>query len=314
MQFTSERVLRRALLSIALAGLSLGALAWILGDTALASRVLAAGTIPVVIGLAVSIAHDLWIGRMGVDAVAFVSMTMALLLGENLAAAVVAVMYAGGNLLEDLSVARAERDLAGLVDRAPRIAHRKVKAAIEDVPIGEVAVGDVLLVRAGEVIPVDGIILADSASIDEAALTGEPIPVTCAKGSAVQSGTINAGSSFELVAAATAGESTYAGVVKMVVAAQTTKAPFIRLADRLALVLLPATLLLAGGAWLISGEQTRALAVLVVSTPCPLIIAAPVAFIAGVSRAARLGILVKGGGPLEALARAHTSCLIKPAR
>ena len=306
MEFMTDRIFRRALLAGALAGLSLGTLVWLAGHGTWSAWLWAAGTIPVVFGLAVSMTRDLLAGRLGVDAVAFVSMSAALLLGQPLAGVVVAVMYAGGNLLEDFAVARAERDLKSLVDRAPRVAHRRIDASIDDVPIDQVALGDTILVRAGEVIPVDGIILAANATLDEAALTGEPIPATRNRGDPVHSGTINAGETFELRASATAGESTYAGIVRMVTAAQTAKAPFIRMADKYALILLPATLLLAGVAWLWSGDPIRGLAVLVASTPCPLILAAPVAFIAGVSRAARLGILIKGGGPLEALARTHT--------
>jgi heavy metal translocating P-type ATPase len=302
----TDRFIRRALLGLALTGLALGTLAWLSGSGRLAGWLWAAGTLPVIVGLAVSMARDLLAGRMGVDAVAFVSMTAALILGEPLAGVVVAVMYAGGNLLEDFAVARAERDLKFLVDRAPRFAHRRSNNSIEDIPAENVVVGDTILVRAGEVIPVDGNILGESATLDEAALTGEPIPVTRNKGDPVHSGTINAGETFELRASASAGESTYAGIVRLVTAAQTAKAPFIRLADRYALVLLPVTLVLATAAWLLSGDPIRGLAVLVASTPCPLILAAPVAFIAGVSRAARLGILIKGGGPLEALARTHT--------
>jgi heavy metal translocating P-type ATPase len=305
-EWVSERVLRRALIVVALAGLAGGGFAWLEGKRALANALWAAGTGPVVIGLLVSMVRDLLAGRLGVDAVAFVSMSAALLLQENLAAAVVAVMYAGGNLLEDFAVARAERDLKSLVDRAPRIAHRRQGETFEDVPVDKLTLGDVVLVRAGEVIPVDGMILASQAMIDQSALTGEPMPVTKGRGERVYSGTVNAGETFELKAAATAGESTYAGIVRMVTAAQTAKAPFIRLADRYALLLLPVTLILAGAAWAWSGDPIRGLAVLVASTPCPLILAAPVAFIAGVSRAARLGILIKGGGPLEALARTHT--------
>ena len=302
----TDRNLRKALIVIALTGLVLGIVAWFAGRDVLAGRIWAAGTVPVVVGLAVSMVRDFMAGRMGVDTVAFVAMSAALLLGENLAGAVVAVMYAGGNMLEDFAVARAERDLKSLVDRAPRVAHRRTNESVEDVPINKVAIGDVILVRAGEVIPVDGVISGAGATLDEAALTGEPIPVTRNKGDPVHSGTINAGETFELRATAIAGESTYAGIVRMVTAAQTAKAPFIRLADRYALLLLPVTLLLAGAAWFLSGDPTRGLAVLVAATPCPLILAAPVAFIAGVSRAARLGILIKGGGPLEALARTHT--------
>jgi heavy metal translocating P-type ATPase len=250
--------------------------------------------------------RDIVAGRLGVDAVAFVSMSAALVLGETLAGAVVAMMYAGGNVLEDYAVARAERDLKSLVDRAPRLAHRLTGAGIEDIVIEQVAPGDSILVRAGEVIPVDGVITSANAMIDESALTGEPIPVNRRTGEPARNGAVNVGDAFELRATATADESTYAGIVRMVTTAQTAKAPFVRLADRYALLLLPVTLILASAAWLLSGEPIRGLAVLVAATPCPLILAAPAAFIAGVSQAARRGILIKGGGVLEALADTHT--------
>jgi cation transport ATPase len=202
----------------------------------------------VVVALLVSMVRDLLAGRLGVDAVAFVSMSAALILGEGLAGAVVAVMYAGGNVLEDFAVARAERDLRSLVDRAPRAAHRLTEGAIEDIPIEEVAVGDAILVRGGEVVPVDGVVSSANAMIDESALTGEPIPVNRRAGEPARSGTLSAGEAFEIRATATAGESTYAGIVRMVTAAQTAKAPFIRLADRYALLLLPIALVVAGAA------------------------------------------------------------------
>ena len=250
--------------------------------------------------------RDLLAGRLGVDAIALVSMSAAVALGQPLAGAVVALMYSGGNVLEDIAVARAERDLRSLVDRAPREAHRLAEGRVEEVPISAVAIGDRLLVHAGEVVPVDGVVNSNAATIDESALTGEPIPVAKARGAAIFSGSLNAGETFEMSVSALAGESTYAGIVRLVTAAQTAKAPFVRLADRYALIFLPVTLALALVAWLISGDLLRSLAVLVAATPCPLILAAPVAFIAGVAQAARRGILVKGGGPLEALARAHT--------
>lgn len=302
----SERLFRQALVWIAIAGLLFGLLAWTLGRSDVANWCWAGGTVPVVIGLLVSMVRDFLAGRLGVDAVAFVSMSGALALGQNLAGIVVALMYAGGNLLEDLAVARAERDLRSLIDRAPRRAHRRSGSAIEDVPIEQVAVGDEILVRAGDVIPVDGIIVSPMAMLDEAAVTGEPIPVNRQKGELARSGSLNAGEVFELRASTTANESTYAGIVRMVSAAQTAKAPFVRMADRYALLLLPLTLITAGVAWYFSGDPIRALAVLVASTPCPLILAAPVAFIAGVAQAAKRGILVKGSGSLEALARTHT--------
>ena len=301
-----ERVLRWALVAIAVIGLAAGIGAHASGRSDLADLFWWFATAPVVAGLAVSIVRDFLAGRLGVDAIALVSMSAALALGQPLAGAVVALMYSGGNVLEDIAVARAEHDLRSLVDRAPREAHRRVDDRIEEVPISAVAIGDRLLVRAGEIIPVDGVLGSNAATIDELALTGEPIPVIKTRGAAILSGSLNAGETFEMAVSAAAGESTYAGIVRLVTAAQTAKAPFVRLADRYALILLPVTLALAFIAWLISGDLIRSLAVLVAATPCPLILAAPVAFIAGVAQAARRGILVKGGGPLEALARAHT--------
>ncbi len=257
-------------------------------------------------GLVVSILRDFLAGRLGVDAVALLSMIGALALDETLAAIVVAVMYAGGNALEEFAVSRAERDLRSLIDRAPRIAHRESAGRVEDIPVAEVAIGDRLLVRAGEVVPVDGVLADGDAALDESALTGEPIPVMRHKGEAARSGAVNAGQTFALQATATEGESTYAGIVRMATAVQTAKAPTIRMADRFALLLLPVSLALAGLAWALSGDPVRALAVLVAATPCPLILAAPVAYIAGVARAARLGVLMKGGFALEALARTRT--------
>ncbi len=311
LNWISERDVKRGLIVIAVAGLVLGGAAALTGRPEIARWLWSAGTVPVALSLLVSMTQALLAGRLGVDAVALVSMTAALILGEALAGVIVAIMYAGGNVLEDLAVARAERDLASLIDRAPRLAHIRRGAAIEDAPVENVVTGDTLIVRGGEVVPVDGLVTSPAAVVDEAAVTGEPIPVTRARGEAVLSGSINAGDTFELSATATAGESTYAGIVRMVASAQGTKPPFIRLADRYALLLLPVTLVVAGLAWWLSGDPVRGLAVLVAATPCPLILAAPVAFIAGVSQAARQGILIKGGGPLEGLARVHTVMLDK---
>jgi heavy metal translocating P-type ATPase len=301
-----NRLVPRALIAIALAALAAGGVACLLGEHGLASRICAAGSAPVILWLFASIVRDFLASRFGVDAVALIAMVGALALGENLAAIVVAVMYAGGNALEEFAVARAERDLKALIDRAPRVAHREGVGRVNDVPVSDVAVGDRLLVRAGEVVPVDGFLANSDATIDDSALTGEPIPVTRRQGESVRSGAVNAGQTFSLEATATEGESTYAGIVRMATAAQTAKAPTIRTADRFALLLLPLSLALAGLAWALSGDPVRALAVLVTATPCPLILAAPVAYIAGVARAARRGVLMKGGFALEALARTRT--------
>ena len=170
----------------------------------------------------------------------------------------------------------------------------------------EIGVGDRILVRAGEVIPVDGAVQSEHAVIDESTLTGEPLPVERSRGTTVSSGTLNAGDAFDLRATRTASESAYAGIVRLVQEAERQRAPFVRMADRYAAILLPVTLAVAGAAWALSGDPVRALAVLVVATPCPLILAAPVALISGVSRAARRGVIAKGGGTIEKLGRART--------
>src|SRR5579872_4622553 len=168
----SERLLRRALIGVAMAGLVFGLIAWSAGRSDLAYWCWIGGTIPVVIGLFVSIVRDLSAGRMGVDSIALISMSGAIVLGEALAGIVIAIMYAGGNVLEDIAVARAERDLRSLIDRAPRIAHRRSGSIVTDTPIEQVEVGDIVLVRSGEVIPVDGVIASQAATIDESALSG----------------------------------------------------------------------------------------------------------------------------------------------
>ena len=156
--FLTERAFRRALIVVALAGLFSGAAAWANARSDLASWCWAAGTVPVVVGLLLSMIRDFLAGRVGVDSVAFVSMSGALVLGQNLAGIVIAIMYAGGNVLEDFAIGRAERDLKSLIDRAPRIAHRRIGSGVDEVPIEQVAIGDDILVRAGEIVPVDAII------------------------------------------------------------------------------------------------------------------------------------------------------------
>ncbi|TJX48071.1 MAG: heavy metal translocating P-type ATPase, partial [Mesorhizobium sp.] len=292
--------------------LAIGIGAWRTGLAPLeANTIWTVATLPVVAALAISILRDFWIGRFGVDAIALVSMSAALLLGQPLAGVVVAIMYAGGTVLEDFARGRAERSLKALTDRSPRVAHRTSTLGTETIPVEDVAVGDELRVRAGELLPVDGILLDASASLDESAVSGEPLPERRSAGDAVRSGTVNAGETFNMRASALAEQSTYAAIVRMVAAAQTAKSPFIRMADRFALFLLPVTLLVSGAAWYVSGDPIRALAVLVVATPCPLILAAPVAFIGGVSRAARAGILMKGSAALEALAQVRTAIFDK---
>ena len=249
-------------------------------------------------------------GRIGVDVIALLAVAGAVAVGELLAAAVISVMLASGRALEAWAAGRARRDLHALLERAPRTARRYHGGTVETVPLEVVGPGDMLLVAPGDLVPVDGTVGAVSASVDESALSGEPLPVERQPGAPVRSGVVNAGGPFDLRATATAADSTYAGIVRLVSEAESSQAPFVRLADRYAVWFLFLSLAAAAAAWAVAGP-VRAVAVLVVATPCPLILAAPVALVSGLSVAARRGVVVKGGGVLERLARCTTLLLDK---
>ncbi|WP_225752809.1 heavy metal translocating P-type ATPase [Actinotalea sp. Marseille-Q4924] len=297
---------RGSLLLLVVSGalLAAGGGAWWAGAAGAAEILwLAAG----LLGLAFAIATTARAARERrptVDVIAVLALVGAPAVGEPFAGAVIAVMLASGQALEARASARARRELSLLVQRAPRRARLRAGGTVRDVPAEDVVPGDVVVVAAGEVVPVDGRLLTP-AVLDEAALTGEPLPVERAPGEDVRSGVVNAGGQAELVATATAGASTYAGIVRLVESAQASSAPFVRAADRVAVLFVPLTLAVAGAAWLLSGDPVRAVAVLVVATPCPLLLAAPIAVVSGISRAARLGVVVRGGGPLERLAGAR---------
>ncbi len=290
--------LRRFLPLLVLAGLAIG---FVSGPIAWD---LPAGLVALLV--ATDIIRSLRNRTFGVDIVALLAIVGALVLGEHLAAAIIALMVAGGGALEAYAEARARRELSALLGRTPRLAHRQEDGGITDIPVEAIRPGDQLLVKPGEVLPVDGTLVGDAATLDESALTGEPIPVSRSPGDPARSGVVNAGGPLLLLATATAAHSTYAEVIHLVQQAEQDRAPMVRLADRWALWFLGATLLLGGGAWLLAGDPQRALAVLVVATPCPLILAAPIALVCGISRAARRGIVVKSGGVLERLARVRT--------
>jgi heavy metal translocating P-type ATPase len=300
------------LAGLILAALVLGGALWLAGEKDAADVIWALATAIVLVPLVLDVARSLLRGDIGVDLIALVAIAGALLLGEYLAGAIIALMLSGGNALEDYAQGRAGRELRSLVDRAPRIGHRREGDRIVEVPVDELETGDVVVVRAGEVVPADGSV-ADSheAVIDTSALTGEPLPVAIHPGEEVLSGTSNAGEAFEVVVGRPAEESAYAGVVRLVRQAQEQRAPFVRMADRYAVVFLPVTAVVAGLAWALSGDPVRALAVFVVATPCPLILAAPIALVAGLSRSARAGVIVKGGGAIEGLGEARTTLLDK---
>ena len=278
-----------------------GGAAWLLGAVPVSEPLWVAGT---VLGLAFSIAWTAAAIRRrqpSVDLIALLALAGALWVNEPFAGAMITVMLASGQLLEARAAARARRELSLLVERAPRTARRRLEGGVVEVGVDEVSRGDRILVGTGEVVPVDGRLVAGG-TLDEAALTGESLPVERPAGDEVRSGVVNAGPPLELVATSVAAESTYAGVVRLVEQAQASSAPFVRAADRIAVVFVPLTLLLAAVAWALSGDPVRAVAVLVVATPCPLLLAAPIAIMAGLSRAAHIGVVVKGGGALERLA------------
>jgi len=303
--------LQRRLALLVLAGIAAGGMLFVAGRGELAGGVWAATTVLALLPLLWRVIVDLRHGKLGVDLIALLAMAGCLGLGQYLAGAVIALMLAGGQSLEEFAAGRAERELTRLLALAPRVAHRVGEQEIATVAIEEIQAGDLLLIKPGEPLPVDGVVVDGAAVLDESTITGESRPVDRAIGDRVASGAINAGGPFRLRAAASAAASTYAGIVRLVEAARQARAPFVRLADRYGLAFLPLTLAIAGGTWLVTRNPVQALAVMVVATPCPLILAAPVALVGGLSRAARRGILIKGGGALEAIAAARILLLDK---
>ena len=295
--------LKTALLAIAALGLTVGLALGAAGQADLATLAWSAGVIPVLAALVAEIIRSLARQEVGLDIVAALSMSAALVFGETLAAAVVALMYSGGTFLESFAQGRAQREMSALLSRVARTATLHRDGRLTQVPLNDIAPGDLLLIRQGEVAPVDGTLASGSAMLDQSALTGESLPVRLSQEADVMSGATNAGEAFDLRATRRAADSTYAGIVRLVRAAQNSRAPMARLADRYSLLFLGVTVVLATAAWWFTGDPIRAVAVLVVATPCPLILAVPVALVAGLSRAARFGVLIKGAKPLEAMAR-----------
>ncbi|WP_236557646.1 heavy metal translocating P-type ATPase [Arthrobacter sp. 9AX] len=261
---------------------------------------------------AVSMFRSLGEGRWGIDVLALMAIASTVWVGEYLAALVVILMLSGGEALETFAQGRAARELRSLLDRAPRFAHREATGSVlEDVKVGDVVPGDVLVVRPSELIPVDGTLLSDEASLDESSLTGESLPVERARGELLLSGSVNGEAAVRMRAAATAADSQYSRIIALVEEASSSRAPVVRLADRYAIPFTVLAVVMAGTAWLLSQDPVRFAQVLVVATPCPLLIAAPVAFLAGTSQAAHKGIIIKNTRTLEQLAKARTAVFDK---
>jgi heavy metal translocating P-type ATPase len=242
-------------------------------------------------------------GQVGVDVIALVAILSSLLLGQYAAAAVIVIMLTGGNALEAFAKNRARRELDSLLKRKPTIAHVIRGKETEDVPVDKVRVGDSILLKPGDMIPVDGKIYKGYTSVDESAITGESLPENKKIGEQVLSGSINVDGVVEIHATKISKESQYEQIIKLVSEASTKKSPLVRIADTYSLPFTIITFTMAGIAWLISGDPVRALSVLVVATPCPLLIATPVAIVSGMSRAASRGVIIKSGGVLEQLSR-----------
>jgi heavy metal translocating P-type ATPase len=297
----------RILAVIAVTAIAAGGLLHALGEEEAGHEVWRAAVALLAAELAVEVVRSLVVERsLGVDTIALVAMVGALALDEELAGAVIGLMFSGGAALESVAAGRARRELTALLERAPRTATLRVDGGLVDVAVDDVRVGDVVLVRTGQVVPVDGVVVAAEAVVDTSTLTGESLPVTLRAGDEVTSGSACAGAPFDVRAERPPSESAYAALVRLVEQAGRQRAPFMRMADRYAGFFLPATLAVAGVAWAISSDPVRALAVVVVATPCPLILAAPIALVSGLSRAAKAGVIVKGAATIEGLGRART--------
>ena len=250
-------------------------------------------------------------GQFASDIVAMLAIVTAVLLGQAFAGAVVVLMQSGGEAIEAYGLRRASSSLTALLKRAPRLARRKKGNQMEEIDTEEVRVGDVLIVRPGDLIPVDGTITFGGAEIDESALTGEPLTKAKEMGDRLLSGSVDVNGAFEMRADRISQESQYAKIVQLVKRAQEEKAPIQRLADRYAIFFTPLTLLMGALGYWITHDPTTVLAVLVVATPCPLILATPLAVMCGINRAADAGIIVKGGAPIEQVASAQAALFDK---
>lgn len=271
----------------------------------------------IIVWTLIGMVRDVMRGHVGLDVLAVVAMVATLAVGEYVAALIIVLMLSGGEALEDYAGRRAKKELTALLDRSPQIAHVIVHPdatssdEVTDAAADDVRIGDVLLVRPAEIVPVDGVLLTDSGTFDESSLTGESMPVARSAGEEVLSGAVNGSRAVRIRAIRRSADSQYQQIVALVRDAQESRAPVVRLADRFAIPFTAVSLVIAGAAWGISGDPTRFAEVLVLATPCPLLIAAPVAFLGGLSRAAKAGIIIKGGAVIEQLARVRSAAFDK---
>jgi heavy metal translocating P-type ATPase len=250
--------------------------------------------------------QDIRDGKYGVDILAATAIIASLALSEFWTAIIIVLMLTGGEALEDYAEQRAKNELDSLLSRAPKKARLLKGRKTVDVLVSAVGRNDKLIVRPGELIPVDAVIIDGQASLDESSLTGESLPVEKKVGEEILSGSVNLDGVLTIKALRPAAESQYEQIVKLVRNAASTQSPFVRLADRYSIPFTIVAYVIAGTVWIISGEAIRFLEVIVVATPCPLLLAAPIALISGMSRSAKHGVIVKSGSALERLAQAKT--------
>lgn len=305
-----KRLLRFArhyqLFSIAIVATAIALLLQLGGEPRFSHLLLAVVAIVEVLPLLWNMWQDLRSGRYGIDILAATAIIASVILGQYWAAIVVVIMLTGGEALEDYAHHRAQAELHDLLKRAPQKAHVIRKGKTLDVGVSELKVGDKIIIKPGEVVPVDATVLEGTANFDESSLTGESLPEPKQSGDQVLSGSINVDGAITVKATATAEHSQYQQIIKLVRGAASSQAPFVRLADRYAVPFTAIAYAIALGVWAYSGEAIRFLEVIVVATPCPLLLAAPIALISGMARASRYGIIIKNGTALEKLAGART--------
>lgn len=265
----------------------------------------------IAIKMSIGMIKDLMSGKLGIDVLAVTAIVATIAVGEYWATIIIVLMLTGGEALEDYAAERAKRELTALLERAPTIAHLVANDTVEDVAIDDVVVDDIVRVLPGEVVPVDGVVVKGDSELDESSLTGESVPVAVSVGDDVMSGVVNGQSPIEIRTVRDAKNSQYAEILELVKSASENKSPFVRLADRYAVPFTIIAYAIAGVAWWLSGDAMRFAQVLVVATPCPLLLGAPIAMISGMSRAAKHGVIIKSGGVLEQLARVKSAAFDK---
>lgn len=285
---------------------TVGVILDIAGQDALAHWVLGLSALINVVPLLWGMLEDIRSGKYGIDILAATAIITSVLLKEYWAGMVIVLMLTGGEALEDYAEHRAKTELSDLLNRRPKKAHLLKGGKTSDIAAAKIQTGDKIIVLPGEVVPVDGSVIEGSSSLDESSLTGESLPILKQQGDTVLSGSVNLEGSITLKALHSAADSQYEQIIKLVKNAASSQAPFVRLADRYSIPFTIVSFIVAGSVWLISGQAERFLEVLVVATPCPLLLGAPIALISGMSRAAKHGIIIKTGSAIERLAEIET--------